>query len=312
MDNPWENISFGSQRRIRSESPFNFFWIVDANGHYGLFVCTRSPLLRPDNLIRLRGITIVNQNAPNGEGELILIMNNNGEWELFLKLCWDLVQLSEKYAEEQQMADAIYRRLRKWQEFLKQNSSSTLSINEQMGLFTELSCLLEFIIHRHTEEQAINSWTGADFDKQDFSLPSRLVEVKSYISSREPFITISSLHQLDNSKKPLYLLVYGLTSSTAGMSFVDIVENIESAVRNSADAIERFHEKLASYGYVAGFTAPPFYQFVIDRQTAFFIDNNFPRLTPMNVPQEINSANYTLDILKCMNYRVDTNTAFNN
>lgn len=310
MTNPWENISFGSQRRIETESSFDYFWIADASGNYGFFVQTGKELPHTDGLLRLKGINIISRNSSTGKGELILILNSNSEWELFLKICSDLIKASEVAANEELMIKGVFSRLKKWQSFLMQRKSTSLTMNEQMGLFTELDCLLNYIIPNLSKEQAMTSWTGADFDKQDFSIDQKLIEVKSYISSKGAFIAISSLHQLDNTKKPLYLLIYGLTVFVAGLSVVDLIETIERLLSDSPENLEHFQEKVAMYGYINGVTEPPFHRFKVDRHIAFYVSDSFPKLTSVNVPTEINSINYTLDILKCLKYKTEIKPIF--
>lgn len=309
MINPWENISFGSQRRIESDSTFNYFWVVDASGHYGLFIHTEQVMPQIISALRLRGITVLNRST-NEKGEFILILNSNTDWELFLKICTDLIHSSETATGEEQMIKAVYNRLKKWQSFLKQRTSSSLTLIEQMGLFTELDCLLNHIFPSNGPEQSIICWTGADFDKQDFSISQKLVEVKSYISSKGAFASISSLHQLDNSKETLYLLVYGLTTSSSGLSFVDLVTEIENTLAGNQDVLEQFQEKLAMHGYIPEITDPPFHKFQIDRQMAFLVDDAFPKITSTNVPSEIISVSYTINISKCMSYNVEVNSVF--
>src|SRR4051812_34050989 len=116
MINPWENISFGSQRRIESHSPFDYFWVTDASGHYGLFIQTGHVLPQIISTVRLRGITVLNRSS-NGKGEFILIINSNTDWELFLKICTDLIHSSKTATSEEQMIGAVYNRLKKWQSF---------------------------------------------------------------------------------------------------------------------------------------------------------------------------------------------------
>ena len=309
MINPWENISFGSQRRIESKSRFNYFWITDTSRHYGLFIQTGYDLPPTLNTLRLKGITLRNQNT-DGKGELFLIINSNTEWELFLKICMDLIRSSETAAGEEQMINAVYSRLKKWQSFLKQGASTSLSLIEQMGLYTELDCLLNHILPSNGAEQTVTSWTGADFDKQDFSLSEKLVEVKSYASSKGASVYISSMHQLDNSKKMLYLLVYGLTVTSSGFSLTDLVTQIENNLALNQDALEQFQEKMAMRGYIPGATDPPFHKFQIDRQIAFQVRDDFPKILSTDVPAEVSSVNYILDILKCMNFNVELNSVF--
>ena len=312
MTNPWENITFGAQRRIDSESPYNFFWISDANGRYGLFIHTDNVLPQIENSLRLKGISIINRNSDENRGELILILKNNADWELFLKICIDLINVSEKYIGEEKMIGSIYNRLKKWQAFLKQNNAACLTLSEQMGLFTELLCLKEHILPNNNPIQSIASWTGPDSDKQDFSIDDKLIEVKSYISSKGAIVTISSLYQLDNGNKTLYLLVYGLTLSDNGCSVPEMIQEIEDLLPDNADLSENLENKLAMYGYIDNVTQPPFYKFNVDREIAFLVDDDFPKIISRDVRQEINSVTYALDVSKCMSYEVDITNVFEN
>jgi hypothetical protein len=312
MNNPWEKITFGAQRRIETNSAHNFFWIADAYGRYGLFIQIAALLPSTDYFLKLKGISIISRNSPNGHGELILILNNNRDWELFLKICVDLVAVSEKCVGEENMVNTVYGRLKKWQAFLRQNTYSSLTLNEQMGLVTELLFLAECIFPNNSSAQAIASWTGADFDKQDFSLENKMIEVKSYISSKGPNITVSSLHQLDNSNKPLFLAVYGLTISERGFSVPETVELVEQLIKNDANLLENFQEKLALRGYIVGVTEPPFYGFHVDRLTAYAVVDKFPRITAHDVREEIVSVKYTIDTNRCSQFETKLTLIFEN
>jgi hypothetical protein len=311
MNNHWENITFGAQRRIDSKSKYNFFWICDISGHYGLFINTDNELPLIESSLQLKGISIINRNVDSGKGELILILKNNSDWELFLKLCNDLITVSEKCISEEKMVMTIYNRLKKWQAFLKQNSSSCMTLSEQMGLYTELYCLYNHILPNNTPLESIKSWTGPDFDKQDFSMDNKLVEVKSYLSSKGAIITISSMYQLDNNGKDLYLLVYGLTLSENGYSIPELAESIESTFGN-ADNIEALQNKIAAYGYIPGVTEPPFYKFSMDKEMVFRVGSDFPKIISQDVSPEINSVIYTLDITKCLVYETTIISIFKN
>jgi hypothetical protein len=201
------------------------------------------------------------------------------------------------------MIPVINKRITRWQKFLSENSSVSMPEILQMGLLTELYCLLHHIIPSVGYQEAINCWVGPDADKKDFSLPDYFVEVKSFISSKGPFIKISSLHQLEFEIKPLYLLAYGLSKSASGSSIIDLISILnESIPEDNWQARELFESKLAAYGYVADITEEPFYSFNVDIEKAYFVSREFPKILSGDIDDRILTVQYSIDIAKCSGF----------
>ena len=297
---PWENMPESSRRRIDVITKHNVFWIKDINGRYGIII---ESILEFDSLkatISIKGIDVIKRNSSTHLGELILLLNETEDSRIFSKLCEDLVSTINLHEDNKSMLSAVEIRLLRWQELLKKRSSKGMAIPVQMGLFTELTFLMNVLCPRISEEQAINSWVGPDYDKQDFLLDKAVVEIKSYRTSKGAQVSISSAQQLYCEKQPLYLVTYGLTRSNNGESVADIVEVITKHLSSKSKLLlDMFNIKLIDFGYIPEIETEPYAKFLIDTVNVFQVTENFPRLIPQMIPLEITSLKYIIDLSIC-------------
>jgi hypothetical protein len=286
---------------------YDFFWITDHKGRYGLYL--KTVIVKYEELlidVNLKGVSIVKKQTFNNLGELFIILTDQVDWELFFSLCIDLLNVSKSSINEYILISSINFRLKKWQKFLSQNSSFTMPLIQQMGLYTELLCLKDIISSVKGIKESILSWVGPNFDKQDFSLNDLFIEVKSYISSKGPIVKISSLYQLDTSIKPLILLTYGVTLTSSGCTIINIINDINSLIKiDDLETADLFENKLAEYGFINGITKEPFYQFTVDKIKAYLVSENFPRIVPIDVKEQIISVNYSIDLSKCHLFEIN-------
>ena len=183
---------------------------------------------------------------------------------------------------------------------------------QQMGLITELICLKEFVLENYSVNESINSWVGPEFDKQDFSLTSFSIEVKSFISSKGNTVRISSLQQLDNKNKRLYLLTFGITRTEEQLLNIPIlVESIKIQIEKEQMNLELFENKLAQYGYIEGVTESPFYSYGVDSIKCYFVSDEFPKILSSQVKPEITKAEYSIDLSRCFQFETDLNQVLN-
>jgi hypothetical protein len=310
-NNPWAGMPQASRRRISADLPQDFFWITDIQGRYGLYVESVASLAGAVTEISLKGISIYTNGSAAGS-ELFLMLARNEDWELFLSLCTDLTSACAQLPSSADWIRAIHQRLRRWQRFLKEAGSIQLSLEQQMGLFSELSFMLAYLIPVHGVKESLIAWVGPDFGKQDFSLKDRLVEIKSYSTSKGPIVQISSVHQLDNSGKPLALISYGLTLTDKGSSVRDLAERIIAAVPDGNDELlDILYGKLAQYGYFDAIPANMLHRFVEDKISAFNVSEAFPRLISKDVSPQIVSVKYTVDLSKCLEFEISDLTSIN-
>ena len=303
--NPWLNMLPDSVRRIDSEIVHNLFWMIDHNGNYGFYLKTSGEFKNTEIDIRLRGISLIKRNFQS-TGELFLILNRQNDWELFVSVCKDIISICATKTDNEEMVYAVESRLRRWQAFLMQNVEVSLSLIMQMGLFAELMFLINILIPKKGAAEAITAWGGPEADRQDFSLPDLAVEIKSYKSSRGPFVSISSTHQLFSGSKPLFLIAYGLTEATSGKSINDLISEVDVLLSSESTAvIQLFEHKLIEFGYMPGMIYDVLYKFVVDSSRGFIVEQDFPRIVPHQTPSEIVAINYTIDLQLCTRFEVD-------
>ena len=135
---------------------------------------------------------------------LNIVLNNKDEWNLFLALCKNLVSVAVEFDSDEASISAVETRLKRWQELLKKEWSKELPIRQQMGLYTELKCLRDIIAPKIGFKNALTSWVGIDYDKQDFLLDDVAIEVKSHKTSKGEIIQVSSNISLRVLKKDLF------------------------------------------------------------------------------------------------------------
>ncbi|WP_394862979.1 PD-(D/E)XK motif protein [Paraclostridium bifermentans] len=308
--NPWKFIKNNSQRRVDKNLNYDFFWIVDVEGRYGFYIDSKKIFEDSNENLNLKGITVRKISIDNNYSRLYLILNENDDCEMFATLCQDLINTANKYNKTEKIISEVENRLRQWQRFLKNSNYSSLTVEKQMGLFSELICLKNRIAREIGIKNAITSWVGPDFDKQDFLMDSAVIEVKSYRVTKGEVIYISSLQQLQSPKTPLYLVAYGLTISERGLSVVDIVESIEKQISDDW-ILDQFKLKLFEYGYIEGVSNKNrLYKFLIDKESIYEVSERFPKIEKKYISTKIISVKYGIDLTECNEFEVDFDSIF--
>lgn len=309
---PWDGMTESTKRRVDLYHNHDAYWITDLDGRFGFFINSKFVFNSTKVKIDLNGILTIKRNSECGHGELILILSEKQNAEIFNKLCEDLISTINQHQDNDVMISAVEMRLHRWQELLKRSNDFAMSIEMQMGLFTELSFIKNILIPEIGEEQAITSWVGPDFDKQDFLLDYSVIEIKSYRTSKGSVVSISSAEQLHCEKQPLYLVTYGLTTSENGKSVKDLSDNIKETLSNKSKLLfDVFNLKLTDYGFIPELESDPYKKFLIDSIKAFTVTSDFPKLTPPLIPTQISKVKYSIDLSSCGRFEVDITKVFN-
>lgn len=299
MNNPWQDMDKNTQRRV-SDVEFDMFWMVDGEGKFAFCIYSNLKNVKIKTL-KLKGFLTQIKSDENGTKFFIALKNNN-DWAIFAAICKDLINTA-KTGKDDKIFTLIEKRLEKWHEFLQKHRGIEFPLEKQMGLFTELLFLKEISVQLGFEK-AVLSWVGADFHKQDFVLDNEAIEVKSYISSKGPSIEISSANQLYTDKAKLYLITYALTHSENGKSCEDLILALEDELKNLPLILQNFQSKVLEYGYIQGLENKK-YHFLVDSQMSFLISENFPKITPLQIPSQITSLKYSLNLLHCQEFKID-------
>lgn len=310
MINPWITMRENTERRVDINFNYDLFWIVDLDGRYGFCIKSKAIFDNVTNNINLKGITVKRILDSADISSLYLILNKKEDCEIFLALCQDLINTANRYDDNEKIILEVEERLKRWQQLLKNNNYDELTIERQMGLFSELVCLKNIVAEEVGIREAVISWVGPDFDKQDFLMDSAVIEVKSYRSSKGEVVSISSLQQLESPKTPLYLVAYGLTTSERGLSALDIIESINKQIDDEWIR-EKFENKLFEYGFINGISNKHrLYKFIVDSEKVYSISNLFPRIQRKDVMGEIVSVKYSIDLSQCTIYETNVNKIF--
>ena len=115
-----------------------------------------------------------------------MLLKEDGNWEIFLSLCNDLIQATRQTDDTSSAVKAILRRLTRWQEFLKKSRINVLSEEEIKGLIGELIFIKNHLIPAFGNDQAIKYWQGPEGLPQDFNVNDSAIEVKCQNGATSP------------------------------------------------------------------------------------------------------------------------------
>lgn len=233
---------------------------------------------------------------------LQFLLNFSSLTELFIKLCWDLIDCSK---ESPNPVDAIIERFNAWIRLLQKKGEGLLSSSAQKGLIGELLFLKESIT-AHGAQASMIAWVGPEGSDQDYLFESEWCEIKA-TTVASVAVSISSLQQLDRQDAGR-LIVYLLDKTSANGEHtlsLPVAVNDVMSVLTTQSLIDVFSCKLAMCGYYfkdAERYAESKFKFSGKREYA--VGAGFPKLTRSNVPNGILNAVYELDFSSIDQYKI--------
>lgn len=246
-------------------------------------------------------IKAVNTQLQNGSWILEFQLIHHSFEEEFLRLCWDMIETTQK--SEAPLKEIILRYL-SWQKFLQYSTRDIMSFQKQKGLLGELIFLKE-CIEKMGCEASVSSWNGPDGSDQDFLFQNSWAEVKTIALASEK-IGISSLQQLEQEVDGI-LVVNILEKSTTGdgrITLSEVVSELRNSMKESGKVLDGFEMKLFKYGYRDSDVAEykkNYFRFI--EQRTYLVDERFPRLVRSNVATEVVSCKYDISLSAIEKYR---------
>ena len=233
---------------------------------------------------------------------LQFLLNYSSLTELFIKLCWDLIDCSKNSPNP---VDAIIDRFNAWIRLLQKKGEGLLSSSAQKGLIGELLFLKESIISRGAQI-SLTAWVGPEGSDQDYLFESEWCEIKA-TTVASVSVSISSLQQLDREDFGR-LIVYFMDKTTAKgertVSLPEVVNDVKS-ILTTQSLIDVFSCKLAMYGYY--FKDAERYtesRYRLAEKRTYEVRTGFPKLTRYNVPNGILNAVYELDFSSIDQFKI--------
>lgn len=304
LTNKWAGISpFGEGFLLVPDNhPLSFHIGYDGQGHKCFVVLNTG---KTDKIVSSKAISVRCALLTTGYYSLSFVLNYPSLDELFVKLCWDLMEASRESAEP---VTSIINRYNSWLRLLQQAGHDYLSAAEQKGLLGELISL-EQSMDELGEADAVSAWVGPEGADQDFNFHNYWLEVKA-VSIAADSVSIASIQQLDRNDHGILRVYFMDKTSSEGAQTVSLPEKV-SAIRGkiqSARIADMFSCKLAKAGYFE--KDVDHYNDSRYRMAEFrnySVVDGFPRLTKSNIPTGISQAKYSINLAILESYRIQEN-----
>lgn len=308
-DTPWSGLEIGGTdtRRVDAGARWNWFWAVMPQKDAALVLrFGRMPEPVPD-LPKLQSLEIRFQTLL-GTPLLYIRLKDAAQIGLFETLCRDVIAASEGAETE---ADAIRRAIRRtfrWHFLLRGGHAQILSAEAQKGLVGELE-VLKLLMAHFGVQPALKAWTGPSVAPKDFELDAGCIEVKARRGASQPFVRITSEHQLaDVPGRHLWLAVLAVdqVQPPAGHTLTDHITAITDHIEREAPAaVMDWEQHLADAGYDACHDYAP-WRWSASRPDFHMVADGFPRIASP-VPAGVSEVSHALSLTACTPFRVDWN-----
>lgn len=243
----------------------------------------------------------INAKLNDGTWILEIRLTHNSYEDVYLRLCWDMIDVSRTADNPQK---SFVNRYLMWQKLLQYMKNDLMPFQRQKGLLGEL-LYLQSLLANGKYEHILESWIGPEGSDQDFVFEDTWSEIKTVAMASE-IVNISSLQQLDReeSGKLVIYFLESTTSETDSITLPQKVEEIRNLFQNEAILQDHFDMKLFMYGYrdkdALEYSKHAF-RLVETRE--YNVKSDFPRLTRKNTAAAITSCSYSLSLAALEAYK---------
>lgn len=306
-DTPWSGLEAGrtDTRRVDASARWSWFWAVMPRADAAL-VLQLSDLPKPaPDLPKLRNLEIRFQTLSGGP-IFYIRLKDSAQLELFETLCRDVVAAGELAETEAEALERAIGRTFRWHYLLRGGKREVLSEEAQKGLIGEIE-VLKLLIGTLGAKTALVAWTGPSGAPKDFELRADCIEVKARRGASQPFVKITSEHQLaDVPDRRLWLGVLAVDKVQAphGRTLTEHVGEVtESLERTEPSAIMDWDLHLADAGYDVqhDYTA---WRWIVSAPEFHAVAEGFPRIAAP-VTLGVADVTYALALSACAPFRTD-------
>lgn len=254
------------------------------------------------------GYKVTTDSADANKSRYKIEAANDYSIEVFFVVVDDLINIASKQKDLYFMA--ITSRLLMWEEFFKHSSNGTLTMEEEIGLFGELS-FIEDELQNHNFN-IIDNWCGPLKKTKDFICNSNAIEIKTSINTDTNRILISDENQLDSSGFcSLLLNVRFLTQNQMdGKLLPELVDSILYLIDDKPQLIQTFKEKLLHAGYKEEFYQNYKRRFELADVFWFKVEDldnvSFPRIIPSELKRGVKFVKYQIELSSLSDFSINT------
>lgn len=283
----WENDIINNWQTILSLKDSYPAWTIKTYDCYGVAIPYAGEDVRED----FSNATIHCEYIKDGgnKQKILALFSKTASFDAaFANLCFDFINPGENGDFRRTLIANPVNWWASWKELL-----GNVSIDERVyDVIGELSVLKYYAENGHDP-----IWNGPSQSSYDIETDDFFVEVKSSINRTKKEVTISSIYQLSNLEKNLYLVfcTFELTDSH-GISINSLVEDLRLLGYNVA----AINELLEKKGFGIGKSVRK-KQFLLHSMYRYAVDDAFPKVIEQSfkgdiLPKGINDISYTVDL----------------
>lgn len=237
---------------------------------------------------------------PDSRFLLIQLINKESRVrDIFAAICENIANTVQSATSEREAVKLVISQMRKWQDLFSKKAKNTLSIQEQQGLFGELSFLQKILRSSMSTVCAIRSWVGPNMAPQDFQGELWSVEVKTIAANKFPSVSINGELQLDETsieKLYLYNLVVDIVPDD-GKNLPELISELRDDLSRDTNALNLFENKLIYYGYFdIDVNAYKERRYQIRKENYYLVLGEFPRIKKDDLLLGVSDVRYTITL----------------
>jgi hypothetical protein len=316
-DDPWRDLtppdttSTLAGRRVSDEpGPAAFYWLLDRNRSRILGLKHASACVPKDQMPKIQGLHLEDVADDDANGTLLVRLVDAAQVDLFYRLCTDIIDSASGATSPQASVSAVLHRTWRWHHLLRGGTDGRMTPHVQQGLIGELRVLETELAPRMPISEAVEAWTGPFGSPRDFEIGASAIEAKARRGGAEPFITISSEHQLDATDvERLLLHVINLNRpapDTEGFCVTDVVERIRDMIeRENPAVLDAFEARLLAVGYRPEDDYADSLWTETDRRL-YDVREHFPRIEAHELRSGVSGVSYRISMVECVDFEVSS------
>ena len=284
----WRRDILNKFQEIKSLKTPYLAWTIKTWEGYGVAVLYEGEEVREDFANAMICCDKINLNDQKRQVLVLLSKSSIEEDSAFVNLCFDFVNPGENGEYRNELLKSPVKWWASWKGLLG-NKSVDERIYDVIG---EL-CVLKY----YAEKGANPKWTGPNQSSYDVETDKFFVEVKSSVSRSKKEITISSIYQLSNLNKELFLTFCTFEPAVNhGESINSLVDNLKDLGYN----VSFLNESLEKKGLGLG-KSDRNKKFILHSMYQYIVDDRFPKIVEQSfvngvLPTGIVDISYTVDL----------------
>jgi hypothetical protein len=236
-----------SFQRIDDNHILDIYLGRDMDGRQEILIVSEQ---EPAKIDSSRALHVQKGKREDGQWATRIKLVRSSSEEVFIHLCWDLVEYSRSAKSSHSAFNILIERYLKWQKLLEPGSDM-MSEEAIKGLIGELLYAEKYLSPVMNWDIIMSAWLGPDGAEKDFVFDDTWVEIKA-VNHNKLTVTITSAEQLAsiNPGKLAVVTVEATSSSdTDGFSFSSLVERFRGLLKSSPSAFYFLESKLVTLGY---------------------------------------------------------------